>query len=151
MKLKIFAIIMFAWLSGNCLFADYGMVIPRFEIRNHDTTPIAIMLWQLNTMQPEYVVINNHELPGKQGSRLATYTNYDIDPTVPGYILQVQYNDKGKPRRAIYKLKPSQKFYLAWENGALRPQKGTGIFSKKTQSGFDLSNNVSQAGIQKVQ
>lgn len=129
-------------VSFTGINADYGNIIPRFELRNHDTNPIAITLWQLGTMQPDYIVVNNKEIPDKRGSQIAQYTNVDIDTTIPGYLLQITYNNKGKPARVIYKLSPSQIMYLAWENNALRPQKGTGLFSKTSQSGFDLSNNI---------
>lgn len=142
-------------LSYDYMSASYGMITPRFELRNHDLNPIAITLWQLGEMKPEYVLINNQELAGKKGSVIASHTNYDIDPTVPGYILQITYSDKGKPRRAVYRLAPSSKFYLAWDpstkSNPLRPQKGSGIFSKTTQSGFSLENNITQKGITKIQ
>ncbi len=150
-----FMLTLISLFSINCLSAIYGTITPRFEFRNHDTNPIAITLWQLGEMRPEYVLINNQELPGKKGSTIASHTNYDIDPSVPGYILQVTYNDKGKPRRAVFQLSPSLKFYLAWDpankSNPLRPQKGSGIFSKTTQSGFILENNITQAGIKKIQ
>ncbi|BDC34940.1 hypothetical protein Noda2021_08980 [Candidatus Dependentiae bacterium Noda2021] len=142
MKTKNLAIALLVLATGTAVYADYGNIVPRFEIRNHDVNPIAITLWQLGTMQPEYIVVNNKEIPGKRGSQIAQYTNVDIDTTIPGYLLQITYNNKGKPTRVVYKLAPSQIMYLAWENNALRPQKGTGIFSKTSQSGFDLTNNI---------
>ncbi|MFZ5954303.1 MAG: hypothetical protein ACOYT8_04370 [Candidatus Dependentiae bacterium] len=152
MKIHKIIITLLALMSCNALLkADYGMIEPRLEIRNHDINPIAITLWQLGTMKPDYILVNNQEISGKKGSKITAYTNYDIDPTVPGYIIQITYSDKGKPRRALYQLSPSRKLFLAWENNSLRPQKGTGIFSKTSQSGFSLENNITQAGIKKIQ
>ncbi len=148
-----------ALLSSNLLCArswqsqqDVG-----FEIRNHDRYPITVSLQQLvaenpdnpNDVTPVAHILKNITVPAKQGTIIKSLQkNLNIHEGIFG--IAIEYTDPitNAAQQKLYIIQPGKTMYVAWENSALRPQKGRGVFQRTTQSGWSLNNNVTPADIQ---
>ncbi|BDC34943.1 hypothetical protein Noda2021_09010 [Candidatus Dependentiae bacterium Noda2021] len=108
-----------------------------FEIRNHDTYPITVTV--SDATLPAQVLpaaIWQTTVPGKGFLSLSSLKKA-LDINRPSYIF-IQYKDQIK----VFEPKVGKTWFVAWENGNLRPQQGR---KGKTLSGYSLANNVTSA------
>lgn len=119
-----------------------------FELRNHDAKPLVITIMQpareqrvadgstqfIPSMQIDKTV------PASSGGK-PTSVGLSLDPQYPTYL---RIGSPTQPYEPMYTFRPGKTIFVAYEKGAIRPQKGS---FGKTQSGLALKNNVQQKDI----
>lgn len=110
-----------------------------FAIRNHDRYPITVTVGDpLLPAVAQSAAIWQTTIPGKGFLSLSSLKKA-LDINRPSYIY-IQYKDQIK----VFEPRVGKTWFVAWENGNLRPQKGR---NGQTLSGYSLANNVSAAEI----
>ncbi|BDC34565.1 hypothetical protein Noda2021_05230 [Candidatus Dependentiae bacterium Noda2021] len=143
-------------LLVSCLSICSGMSAAtiNFELRNHETYPISLKLIQQAGARYEMGKIIKSSatryqttVPAKTATKVSS-VQHSVDTHKPTYVIISYYQDGGDVT-LYYGLPSSKNLFLAFENGQLRPQKGT-FFGKVTQSGLSLSNNVPEKLIMRL-
>lgn len=125
-----------------------------FELRNHETHPISVNIiqkagarYEMGKIIKSAATRYQTTVPAKTSTKVSSI-QHSIDTHKPTYVV-ISYYQNGGDVTQYYGLPSSKNLFLAFENGQLRPQKGT-FFGKVTQSGLSLSNNVPEKLIMKL-
>ncbi len=122
-----------------------------FELRNHDSLPVDAFVLQPATYQAQAPGVTEYKqaradfkrIAAKKGSAISTFS-FPLVATQPTYLVLSYKDSQGRVEQAMYSFAVGKTIYIAWENGKIRPQKGS---FGKTASGKSLRNNVSSYDI----
>lgn len=115
-----------------------------FEIRNHENYPITVTL--VDYLNPRAYAFKDVYVSAKMGKNIPALKKA-LDIHNP-YKLTIQYTTKNGEVTETFLLSSINKtLFVAWENGKLRPQKGS---FGKTQSGLSLKRNLTQNDITRM-
>lgn len=138
----------------SALIMHVEIVSAYFELRNHDLAPVDAFV-----IQPAHYIAQDTQgalykegradfmrLPAKKGITLSRFS-FPVFISYPTYLV-ISYQDaRGNRQEDMYTFTLQKTIYVAFENGKIRPQKGS---FGKTASGKPLKNNVSAKGIIKL-
>ena len=118
-----------------------------FEFKNKEKKA-----FQLSLKNGKTIILDRYAIQPSKGSAEKDHFYLrlsDLDLHKPVYIAIFYPDKKGTDHGFLIQGKGKTEF-LTYENGSLRPQSGTGVFNKETQSGLNLKNNISDKDIAKL-
>ena len=118
-----------------------------FEFKNKEKKA-----FQLSLKNGKTIILDRYAIQPSKGSAEKDHFYLrlsDLDLHKPVYIA-IFYPDKKGTDHGFLIQGSGKTEFLTYENGSLRPQSGTGVFNKETQSGLSLQNNISDKNIEKL-